>query len=409
MSSYHYKAISATGKRMTGVIEADNEKQAREHLRDKGWIPLRVHAASSKAKKTSLDHWRSWMQTQRLGHQHLALFTRQFATLLSAGLPVEEGLLAVSQQSESSVMQTIILSVRSRVMEGYGLGASMEAHPSLFSSLFSKTVSAGERTGHLDQVLLRLADYTEQQADIAQKLKTALIYPVMMVLVAFGIVSFLLTYVVPKMVTVYGHMHQALPFITRVLIGLSNGLQAAGVYLLLLVVLFVFGIRAALKRKKALRAKVQTSMLRLPLVGYIAKTADTARFARTLSILSTAGVPMLEAMRVSSQLIRLIPLHDAVLLAMKEVQEGGAIHSALKKTGYFSPMSIHMMASGEASGQLEPLLERVAKQQETDITRLIDTALALFEPAIILIMGAIVLFIVLAVLLPIFQLNDFTG
>ncbi len=409
MPAYHYTAVNPEGAPQKGVIEAESERQVREQLRAQGFLPTGVQLAKS-SSTSKREFWRLNMGApRRLSSKAVALFTRQFATLLSAGLPVEEALLAVSQQSEQPALKALILSVRASVMEGHALGKAMEAHPSAFSSLYCATVSAGERTGHLDQVLLRLADYTEQQANISQKLKTALIYPTMIVCVAFGIVGFLLAYVVPKMVAVYGHMKQALPVMTTVLIALSNGMQAFGLYVLLALVGGVFLFRVGLKRNAALRLRWHLVLLRVPLVGFALKTADTARFARTLSVLSSAGVPVLEAMQVSSQLMTLIPLRVSVEAAVRRVREGAAIHLALKNTGYFSPMCIHMIASGEASGQLDQLLERVAKQQEEEVTRLIDVSLALFEPAIILIMGAIVLFIVLAVLLPIFQLNEFTG
>jgi general secretion pathway protein F len=219
----------------------------------------------------------------------------------------------------------------------------------------------------------------------------------------------LLEYVVPKMVGVYAHLNQALPLLTRILITASDVVRAAGLYVLLLLVVGVIGFRRALKTNAALKERMHLLLLRLPLFGNAIKTADTARFARTLSILSQAGVTVIEAMRISAQLIGNIPIRKAVIEAVQRVQEGVAINLALKQTGYFSPMSVHMIASGEASGQLENMLERIAINQEGEITRLIDVSLALFEPAVILIMGAIVLFIVLAVLLPIFELNQFTG
>ncbi len=409
MPAYHYTAVNTDGAPQKGVIEAESERQVREQLRAQGFFPTGVQLAKSSSTGKQAFWQLNIGGPRRLSSKAVALFTRQFATLLSAGLPVEEALLAVSQQSEQPAVKALILSVRASVMEGHALGKAMEAHPSAFSSLYCATVSAGERTGHLDQVLLRLAEYTEQQANITQKLKTALIYPAMIVCVAFGIVGFLLAYVVPKMVAVYGHMKQALPVMTTVLIALSNGMQAFGLYVLLVLVGGVLLFRYGLKRNAAMRLRWHYVLLKLPLVGFALKTADTARFARTLSVLSSAGVPVLEAMQVSSQLMTLIPLRESVEAAVGRVREGAAIHLALKNTGYFSPMCIHMIASGEASGQLDQLLERVAKQQEEEVTRLIDVSLALFEPAIILVMGAIVLFIVLAVLLPIFQLNEFTG
>jgi general secretion pathway protein F len=231
----------------------------------------------------------------------------------------------------------------------------------------------------------------------------------MIVLVAVGIVGFLLEYVVPKMIAVYGHLNQELPLMTEILISVSAGVKAYGFYTLAIIVIAIFAFKRALKKSETLRSKTHRLLLRLPLIGYAIKTANTARFARTLSILSAAGVPILEAMTISAQLVTIIPIRNAITQAVHHVREGASIHLSLKQTRYFSPMSIHMIASGEASGQLDSLLERVAINQEDEISRLIDVALSLFEPAVILLMGAIVLFIVLAVLLPIFNLNEFTG
>lgn len=410
MPTYHYTAVTSEGNYHKGVMEADHEKQVRDQLREQQLFPIKVNPARSIQLMTfQFAGFSQWWAARGLSSSALALFTRQFATLLSAGLPVEEALLAVSQQTDAVSVKAIVLSVRASVMEGHSLAVAMEAHPQAFSSLFCATIAAGERTGHLDHILLRLADYTEQQAALRQKLKTALIYPTMIVCVSFGIVSFLLAYVVPKMVSVYGHLKQALPLMTTILIAMSRGLQAVGWYALLAVALGLILFFRQMKRQPKFRYRVQIFLLRLPLLGYVMKTADTARFSRTLSILCAAGVPALDAMQVAAQLMVCLPIREAVEVAVGRVREGGAIHLALKNTGYFTPMCTHMMASGEASGQLDQMLERVATQQEGDITRLIDVSLALFEPAVILLMGAIVLFIVLAVLLPIFQLNDFAG
>lgn len=407
MPSYHYQAITPSGKSQKGSMDAANEKQVRDLLREQQLIPINIRmAASVKWMSWHPTAWSAWLNRRPLSSQAIALFTRQFATLLSAGLPVEAALQAVAEQTESLAVRALITSVRASVMEGHALAVAMEAHPQAFSPLFCATIAAGERTGHLDHILLRLADYTEQQATLRQKLKTALIYPSMIVCVSFGIVSFLLAYVVPKMVGVYGHMKQALPLMTQILIALSHGLEVMGAYLLVGVMVLVMLFLREMKRRPAFRYRVHVILLRLPLVGYVAKTADTARFARTLSILCAAGVPALDAMRVASGLMTSLPIKAAVGVAVSRVREGAAIHLALKNTGYFTPMCTHMIASGEASGKLDDMLVRVANQQEGDVTRLIDVSLALFEPAVILLMGAIVLFIVLAVLLPIFQLND---
>lgn len=408
MPAYFYIAVSSTGQEQKGVIEAESEKHARQMLRDKAYIPVKVRPSQEK-KNAAAKSYFTFTRSQSLSTKELALITRQFATLLAAGLPVEEGLLAVAEQSEKPRIKGLLLSVRGKVVEGHALASAMKEYPEAFSALFCATVAAGEKTGHLDKVLLRLADYTEQQSHMRQKLKTALIYPSMIVLVAFGIVGFLLEYVVPKMIAVYGHLNQALPFMTEVLIACSNAVKAYGLYTLLALIVGVIIWRRALKRSPRLRAKAHLMLLRLPLIGYSVKTANTARFSRTLSILSAAGVPILEAMNISAQLVTIIPIRKSIEQAVLHVREGAAIHLALKQSGYFSPMSVHMMASGEASGQLESMLERVAINQEDEVSRMIEVALALFEPAVILIMGAIVLFIVLAVLLPIFNLNEFTG
>ena len=410
MPAYHFVAINQTSQKQKGVIEADNEKQARQLLRDRSLIPIQLHPAISKQRSlNTLFVSGAFRTSQRLTTKEIALFTRQFATLLSAGLPLEESLLAVAEQTEKPRLKGLILSVRSKVIEGHSLAAALREHPTAFSPLFAATVAAGERSGHLDAVLLRLADYTEQQWNMRQKLKTALIYPVMIVLIAFGIVGFLLEYVVPKMVAVYANLNQALPLLTNILIGMSNVMRNVGLYVLLLVIIGIFLWRRALKRNPTFREKMHYVLLGLPLIGNAVKTTDTARFSRTLSILSSAGVPIIEAMNIAAQLINNIPIRKSVEEAVSRVREGAAIHLALKQTGYFPPMAIHMIANGEASGQLENMLTRVAQNQENEIIRLIDISLALFEPAIILIMGAIVLFIVLAVLLPIFELNQFTG
>ena len=410
MPAYHFIAVTVGGLEQKGVIEAESEKQARQLLRDKSLTPINVRPAHKKKLSTDKKTLLSLFKRKRgLSANETALFTRQFATLLSAGLPIEECLQAVAEQTEKPVIKALILGVRGKVMEGHELAASLAEHPDSFPSLFCATIAAGEKSGHLDTVLMRLADYTEQQAAMRQKLKSALIYPSMIVLVAFGIVGFLLEYVVPKMVAVYGHLNQALPFMTEMLISISNFVRDYGLYVLLVIVVGVFMWRRALKMNAALRERSHYFLLRLPLLGYAFKTADTARFARTLSILTAAGVSVLEAMTISAQLITIIPIKKSVEEAVSRVREGAAIYLALKQTTYFSPMSVHMIASGESSGQLESMLGRVAKHQEDEITRLIDVALALFEPAIILIMGAIVLFIVLAVLLPIFELNQFAG
>ncbi|HLB41276.1 MAG TPA: type II secretion system inner membrane protein GspF [Gammaproteobacteria bacterium] len=409
MPAFHYIAVNQAGHEQKGVLEADNEKHARQLLRDQSLIPIKIRFTREKIKVALGQEFIPNIFRNGLSIKELAMITKQFAMLLAAGLPVEESLSAVAEQTEQSRIKGLILTVRSKIMEGHTLAAALREQPEHFSALFCATVAAGEKSGHLDKVLLRLADYIEQQWKIRQQLITAFIYPSMIVLVAMGIVGFLLEYVVPKMISIYGHLHQTLPLLTKILIATSDVVTNDGIYILMTLVVGIYLWWWWLKKDSQLREKVHLFLLRLPFIRYTMRTANTARFARTLSILSASGVPMLEAMRISTQLITIIPIRQAVELAVNRVREGTAIYLALKNTSYFSPMSIQMIASGEASGQLENMLERVAQHQEDEISRMIEVGLALFEPAIILLMGAIVLFIVLAVLLPIFELNQFTG
>lgn len=405
MTAFQYQAIDHKGSKQKGVIEADSAKQARQLLREKQLTPLTL--SETQQKIVSLKD-RIFGRTQ-LHIKELTLITRQLATLLSAGLPIEEVLAAVAEQTEKQRTKGLILAVRSKVVEGHALATALSEHPHAFSHLYCATVAAGEKSGHLELVLQRLADYIEQQLAMRQKILQALIYPSIMIIVALGILGFLLEYVVPKMIAVYSNIGQTLPEMTQFLINISQFSQQFGLAILLLFSAGMIIFRYYQKKSPTLREKTHRFLLRLPILGNAIKVANTARFSRTFAILSSAGVPILEAMDTASALMTNIPMKKAIKEATLHVREGANIHLALKQTRYFPPMSIHLIASGESSGQLENMLERAAKNQDGDISRLIETSLALFEPAIILVMGAMVLFIVLAVLLPIFQLDQFTG
>lgn len=410
MPAYHYTAIDGKGERLKNIIEAENVKHARQLIRNKGLIPLETFSAHEKsAKNIQTNLPGKALSNHGVNHKELSLMTRQLATLLAAGMPVEEVLAAVGEQTEKPRSKGLILSVRGKVLEGHSLANAMREFPRAFSPLYCSTVAAGEKSGHLEVVLQRLADYTEQQFQMQQKIRNALIYPGIMILVSISIVGFLLEYVVPKMVAVYSNIGQDLPGITQFLIALSNGVKSLGIYFVVVLVAGFFLFKRKMKNNISFREKVHHYFLRLPLLGNTIKITNTARFSRTFAILSSAGVSVLEAMGIAAQLITNIPIRKAIEEASNRVREGANINLALKQTRFFPPMSIHLIASGESSGQLEPMLERAANNQDNDIKQLIDTGLTLFEPAIILIMGAIVLFIVLAILLPIFQLDQLTG
>src|SRR3989338_3135974 len=293
MPAFYYIAIHHTGGEQKGVIEAESEKHARQLLRDQSLIPIKINFTQSKKGVLLSKGFSFHLFKKGLSAKELAMMTRQLATLLSAGLPVEESVLA-----------------------GHALSSALREHPDSFSALFCATVAAGEKSGHLDKVLLRLADYTEQQWHMQRKLTTALIYPGMIVLVAIGIVGFLLEYVVPKMISVYEHLNQTLPMLTNVLIAMSDMVTTDGLYVVIILIASTFLWRHMLKKNSRLREKAHLFLLRIPLIRYVMRTTNTARFARTLSILSASGVPVLEAMQISAQLITTIPIRKAIELAV---------------------------------------------------------------------------------------------
>lgn len=409
MAAFHYTAMNSQNKTQKGIIEAASAKEARRLLRGQNLTLLSMELSAKKDTRKNTFFSMRYLGKPGMSVKELALMTRQLATLLNAGLPLEDVLTAVAEQTEKARTKALILSVRSKVLEGHSLASALRDYPEAFSALYCSTVAAGEKSGHLDIVLQRLADYSEQQFYMRQKIQQALIYPSVMVCVALSILGFLLEYVVPKMVSVYSGMGQALPDMTLLLISISTHLKSVGLYLFILIILSVFLFRRAIKKNLHFRVRFHEFLLYLPIIGNAIKVTNTARFSRTCAILSSAGVPILEAMRITSELILHLPIRNAVEIAMNHIREGATMSLALKQTHFFPPMSIHLIASGESSGQLENMLERAANNQEGEISRLIETSLSLFEPAIILIMGAMVLFIVLAILLPIFQLDQFGG
>ncbi|OGT66355.1 MAG: type II secretion system protein GspF [Gammaproteobacteria bacterium RIFCSPHIGHO2_12_FULL_45_9] len=406
MTAFQYTALDATGKRIKGVAEGDSARGVRQQLRDKQLTPLSVDIVSGSIKspeKTIQSFFK--MGAHKISAADLSLITRQMATLLQAGLPIDEMLTAVSEQTEKQSIKEILLGVRAKVLEGYAFADGMNDFPSAFPALYRTTVAAGERTGKLGQVLDQLADYTEKQHYIRQKVKQALIYPIMMTSVSLSIVIFLLIYVVPKIIAVFSQTDQVLPLATQILIGVSAFIQHYGIYLIILLLVFLYGWKRALKRK-TFRRKVHVVLLKLPVIGRAIRTINDARFGRTFGILNAAAVPVLEAMHAALELVKPIPMHEKIAQAIAQVREGSAISVALQKTGYFAPMFIHLVASGETSGQLDAMLEKAATYLEKDVEGLLQTAMTLFEPLMIIVMGGIVLYIVLAIMLPIFALDN---
>ncbi len=402
MGAFEFTALDERGKERKGVLEGDAPRQIRQQLRERGWVPLSVAEISQAQQEGSR---RLFGFRQGINATELALITRQFATLVRSGLPIEEALRAVSQQCEKPRLKNLLLAVRSRVMEGHPLAVALADFPRVFSDLYRATISAGEQSGHLDHVLERLADYTESRQELHDKIVQALIYPVLVVLVAILVVAGLMTYVVPQIIQVFENMGQELPPLTQGLIAVSDFTRDSGPWVALLLVAGFTALRLLLRRPGPKR-RFHRLLLKLPLVRHLVRGLNAARFARTLSILNASGVPVLESLRIAAQVVTNLPMHDAVEAAARQVREGTSLHRALERSGYFPPMTIHLIASGETSGQLEVMLERAANSQERELASLLQTLLGLFGPLVILVMGGIVLVIILAMLLPIINLNQ---
>ncbi|MFC3907601.1 GspF family T2SS innner membrane protein variant LspF [Legionella dresdenensis] len=395
MGAYHYQALTKSGSNSKGVIEADTERHARQLLRDQGLIPVNIHLVNRRQTRVK----------DKLSAQDLSLMTRQLATLLAAAIPVEESLRGVSEQTERDKVRELIIGVRAKVLEGYSLAQAMGEFPNAFPELYRATVGAGEQTGRLDMVLEKLADYTENQQATRQKVQQALIYPSLMIIVSTAIISFLLAFVVPKIIEVFTSSGQSLPEMTKVLITISSFIKSYGLYFLILLIAALIGFKKSLSNIR-IRYGWHKILLKLPVISYLVKSTNVARYIHTFGILFAAGVSVLETMRVSASLINNLVMREAFDLAAVRVREGVNISTALKETGYLSPMSVHLIASGEKSGQVAAMMERAADHMDNEVKRLVDTALTLLEPLVILFMGAVVLFIVLATLLPIFSMEQ---
>ncbi len=406
MPAFNYVALDTNGKQKKGTLEGDSARQVRAQLREKGLSPLDIQPVTD--VKTTQKTKGVVVRTRALSSSDLALITRQLATLIQAGLPVEEALRAVSMQTEKPKIREMILQIRSKVVEGYTLANSLAEFPKAFPSLFRATVSAGEASGHLDLVLDQLADYTETSHDTAKKVQGALIYPLVLSSFSILIVVGLLKYVIPKMVSVFENSGQDLPLLTRILIGSSEWLQNYGGYLFIALILVAFLFKKAME-KPVFRFRVHGLWLKLPLIKRFARGVNSARIANTLNILSRSGVSLIEAMQIAAQVTTNDCIRQGVEEAGRLVKEGTSLNKALDKTGFFPPMLIHMIASGEMSGELSEMLARAAKNQNRELESLTTMLVGLFEPLMMVFMGVLILIIVLAIMLPVISLNSLVG
>ena len=403
MAAYEYMALDARGKRMKGVLEADNVRQIRQLLRDQGLVPLGVSVAVQSGPRTGGQRLFSFSRS--LSGLDRVLITRQLATLVGAGLPIEEALNAVARQSEKQHVIALVMGVRSRVLEGRSLASSLDDFPSSFNALYCSSVAAGEQSGYLDRVLDNLAAYIERQFESRRDVEMAMMYPIILFALALLIVGALMVYVVPDMVRVLENMGRELPLITRFLIGASELAQAWWWAILAGVAGAVLGIRSLLRQERV-RLEWDHRKLALPLVRRITRSSNAARYANTLSILNSSGVPLVEAMRIASEVVSNAWLRRLLAEATRKVSEGASLRTGLQGVGYFPPMLLHMVASGESSGELDAMLDRVALYQQAEVERIVTTLVTLLQPLMLLLMGGLVMFIVMAVLLPILNMNQ---
>jgi general secretion pathway protein F len=401
LGAFEYTALDASGKERKGILEGDTPRHIRQLLREKQLLPVAVNEVAQKeAKRQSAS-----FSLRGVSAADLSLFTRQLSTLVRAGLPLEESLLAVSQQTEKPRVQSIVLGVRSKVMEGHTLADGFAEFPRVFPEIYRSTVAAGEQAGHLDNVLERLADYTESREEIRQKIIAAMLYPIVLTCMCFAIVCGLMVFVVPKVVGVFEQQKAKLPLMTRVLIGTSDFFREYGLYFIVAVVIGGFLFSRWLRNPTAKR-QFQRLQLRLPVIGKLARGFNTARFTRTFSICAASSVPVLEALRIAGEVVTNLPMRDAVADAASRVREGAPIGRSLALSKLFPPMTIHLISSGESSGELESMLERASQNQERELDALLAAMVGLLGPLLIVTMGVFVMGIVFAMLLPIFQMNN---
>ncbi len=399
MATFQYVALNDKGREKRGLIEGDAPRQVRKQLREQGLSPVSV---------TPITRSISSQKKYQLSIAELALITRQLATLIQSGLPLDEALSAVAQQCEKERLTGIILSVRTGVLEGKTLAESFADYPGAFDTLYCSMVAAGEDSGTLGDVLIRLSDHIEQRQALRQQTKLALLYPAILTSVAILVIAGLLAFVVPRVVEQFVTAGQALPLATRILIMVSDAVKNYWLITLVILILVGYGLKWGLKNR-SFRYRFDKNLLALPFIGKVVLNVNASRFSHTLSVLISSGLPLLDALEIAGRVLNNSCLQQAISRSANHLHEGSSLHQALMETGYFPPMMLHMIANGEKSGKLGEMLEHIASNQERDHKTMLSMVLGLFEPLLILLMGGIVLFIVMAILLPIFELNSLVG
>ena len=403
MPAFRYEAVDDAGATRKGVVNADSPRSARADLRLQGLTPLSVEAITAQLDAAGVAKSRGI--GEKLSQVELALFTRQLASLLEAGLPLEQAFTALLEQAERPYVRDLIASIRSEVMGGAPFSEALSRHPRDFAEIYRALVASGEQIGHLARVLSRLADYIERRNALVQKVRLAFLYPAIVTVLAFAIVIFLLTYVVPQIVSVFANTKQKLPLLTTMMLAVSNFVRGYGIYVAVGLIGAFFMWRRALQNPD-LKRRWHTWLLTAPIYGKFERSLNTARFASTLAITTGSGVPILHALDTSRDTLSNVAMKELVEQASASVREGVGLARALSAQKHFPPMLIHMIRAGEITGELPAMLDRAALSQQADVERRTLTIAGLLEPLLIVAMGIVVLLIVLAVLMPIIEINQ---
>lgn len=409
MAAYSYKALTEEGKTVKGILEGDSERHIRTQLRAKKLKPLEVVSANGDtAAAASADSGSFTASFRRratkLSTRDLSLITRQLASLVKSGLPLDEALHATAKQSQKANVKRVVLQVRTKVLEGFSLAQALGENPVAFNDMYRALVRAGEGSGYLSPVLERLADYTQTSQQLQQRIKMAMIYPIVMLVVSLAVIVALMVLVVPKLVKIFEQGKRELPALTEGMIATSSFLMNYGIYLFFALIGVYFLIKRLMRDPKRLRAW-HVVQLKLPVIGELVKQINSARFAATLSLLSASGVPLLQALNISGQVMTNKILQEACDTVAASVREGMSLSRAMENTGHFPPLLVQLVASGETNGTLPQQLDNASKDQERELEMMLGVAMGLLEPATIIFMGGAVCVIVLAILTPIFEMT----
>lgn len=405
MPAFSYQAFNSDGKIVKGLLEGDSERQVRSQLRSRQLKPIKVLESAEKITRPGVKLGLDRFFKPRVSQSQLTLITRQIATLVQSNVPLDEALTATAQQAKQSRIKSLMLQVRARVLEGHTLAYALGDFPQVFNEMYCAMVKAGEHAGFLGTVLEQLADYTENSQHTQQKLKGAMIYPLVLIVLSVAVISILMVFVVPDLVGMFNRSDQELPMLTQIVIA-SSDFFAEKWWLVLLVSMAIIVAFQQLLQNPRRRKIWHGILLKIPFISGVITAMDTARFASTLSILTSSGVPLLDGLRIAGEVLTNLKLRAASEAVALDVQEGGSLHRALDQTGVFPPMMVHMVASGEASGELESMLARSASTQQRELEMTLANLMAVLEPLMIIVMAVIVCSIVFAILLPIIEMNN---